>query len=211
MGSHLPGRGACPGQPIQLCFALPSEWIRCTRPSLPSWAQLKPCAVLGMVAFWVTRLKNLLRFDFVIETEGDVRFHLPIHPFGPSECLCVSGKGGETVCKYHKHWSCEMYTYCDEGGAVAAHGIGFLSGVGAGGQDSCLRSWKRFLPALCYTAEPTTTPLPLKWRRPTWFVAQWRAPCTPPLNSISINPHCLSLLLPMFVPKKLAQCTICFS
>lgn len=23
-----------------------------------------------------------------------MRFHLPIHPSGPSECLCVSGKGG---------------------------------------------------------------------------------------------------------------------
>lgn len=34
---------------------------------------------------------------------------------------------------------------------MAAHGIGFLSGVGAGGQDSCLRRWKRFLPALLHS------------------------------------------------------------
>lgn len=97
-----------------------------------------------------------------------------------------------------------MYTYCDKGGAVAAVVFSYYV---KGGYD-----FSGLLPqglGKVLLAQHSRTPLPvpsaIEMKTTNMACSTMKDPLHTTLNSIAIDPYCLSLLLPGFSAKR-AQC-----
>lgn len=104
-----------------------------------------------------------------------------------------------------------MYTYRDEGGAVAAHGVGFLSGVGAGRSGQLPQELEKvFTSTLLHSrAHHHTAAIEMKTTNVVCSTMKSPLHTTPQLNfyqsSLTVSPAA------QVCAKKLAQCTIYFS